>query len=262
MSTKTENWKPLDFHCPYECTYCPECEVEYSKTPRLRKGWMYIPHYHAIWVCPDTDLFSDEVPSSLIESILKRASQYPSKGYVFSTRNVKRYSEFLDKFPPWVYLSTTVVSDIDYGCSKAPPLMVRLEELKELKYALGIKRHGRFETCIAIKPIMKFTDKFVDIIRHAMPDQVSIGKEIMGIKDFPTPPFREVLTLAKKLLAFTEVNMHSYHISKDTRLKDWPDRSKGPPDRFEVKDRRYLHAAYQVPEGEHIKPKKNPIKQE
>jgi len=215
----------------------------YSKTPKLREGWEDIPR-GAIWVCSDVDLFSDEVPSRLIESILERASEYTGKSYIFSTRNVKRYSEFLGKFPQWTYLATTVESDINYGCSKAPPPMVRLEELKELKYTLSLNL-SRIETCLSIKPIMKFTDKFADIVRQTLPDQVAIGKEVMDIKGFPTPPFREVLTLAKKLSEFTMVAIHGHHVSKDTRLRTWPYDRFTHPDRFEVKDRRYLRAAFQ-----------------
>jgi len=240
-TTPTENWKPLDFQCPYACTYCPE--EGYSETPRLRERWEDIPSRFAIWVCPDTDLFCDEVPSGLIESILEKASDYPHyphKAFIFCTRNVERYSEFLDKFPQWTYFATTVESDIDHGCSRAPPPMVRLEELKKLKFALS-DLPGIYETCISIKPIMNFTDKFADIIRHVMPDQVSIGREVMCIENFPTPRFSEVLTLAKKLSRFTSVNVSGEDI-KD--LEDWP--QDDPPERFKVKRRRYLHAAIQV----------------
>ncbi len=251
MTTRTENWKPLEFHCPYECTYCPESEMAYSETPKLRKEWMDIPSHYAIWVCPDTDLFSDDVPSSVIESVLERAAQYSDKGFIFCTRNVKRYSEFLGKFPSWVYLATTAESDINYGCSKAPPPMVRLKELRELKHTLG-DFHSRAETCISIKPVMRFTDKFFEALRQALPDQIMIGKELMGIENFPTPRFSEALTLAKKLSTFSDVNIHGYRVSKDTRLRVWPD-TKTAPDRFEVKHRQYLRAAFQVEEGDEIK---------
>lgn len=228
--------------------------------PKLREEWEDIPDHFAIWVCPDTDLFCDEVLSSLIETVLGRASDYPHKAFIFSTRNVTRYSEFLDKFPRWTYFATTVESDIDYGCSKAPPPMVRLGELKKLKFALGVLSAPAgytrmYETCIAIKPIMKFTDEFVDIIRHVLPGQVSIGREAMGIENFPTPKFSEVLALAKKVSMFTMVNLHGVHVNEHTRLRDWPSRDR--PERFAIRQRRYLRAAFQVERhGSEIQTKK------
>lgn len=222
--TETENWKPIDFQCTLECTYCPE--KGYSETPRLNDDWESIPRYFAIWVSPDTDIFCEEVPDRLINLVMERASQH-SRGtrrcFIFCTKNTARYHDFLDKLPQWAMLVTTVESDFNYGCSRAPPPAVRLEEVRKLKFAISDLR-GDYQIGIAIQPIMDFTDNFVKAIKFAMPDQVSIGRELTGLKNFPEPSFDKVMTLARSLSKFTEVNIHSVAITPLTTLEKWPPR--------------------------------------
>ena len=221
--TKTENWNPLNFQCPFECTYCPE--EGWSEEPKLAEGWRNIPNHYAIWACTETDLFCDETPDDLITKILARASEYPGKCFIFGTKNPRRYFDFIDKLPPWTILATTVESDIDYGCSRAPPPMARLEEARKLKFALGsgiINRGGGRQIGIIIKPVMAFTDGFVDAIRSVLPDQVSIGREVIGLFDFPEPSFQEIMDLARALSNSTQVLLHGALITPLTSLEDWP----------------------------------------
>lgn len=217
--TRTENWNPLDFQCPFRCTYCPE--EGYSEEPKLVEDWRNISDHYAIWVGTRTDLFSEETPDILIEKILGRASKYPDKCFILCTKNPRRYFDFIDKLPPWTILATTVESDIDYGCSKAPPPMARLEEIRKLKSTLKDGPEDR-QVGIIIKPVMIFTDGFVDAIREAKLDQVSIGREAIGLIDFPEPSFKEVIDLAKALSKSTQVLLHGALITPLTSLEDWP----------------------------------------
>lgn len=228
--TETKKWKPLEYQCPLRCTYCPEEGEEHSEKPRLRGDWRNIPHHFAIWVSGDTDLFCEEVPNDLINSIMRAASEHPDKCFIFCTKNPGRYFDFIDKFPPWTILATTVESDIDYNCSRAPPPMVRLEELRKLRLALG--DFSRTKTvAISIQPIMTFTDNFVGAIRRVMPDQVGIGREVTNLLNFPEPPFQDVIDLARALSRFTTALIQGDMIMPSTSLKDWPDDEC--PERFQ-----------------------------
>ena len=213
----TENWNPLDFQCPLRCNYCPE--KGYSEIPVLADGWESISRHYAIWACPNTDLFCDEVPDALIEKILMKASEH-HKGFIFSTKNPSRYWAFIDKFPPWSYITATVESDIDHGCSLAPPPLERLEQMRQLKLAMGSQYP---EVCLSIQPVMEFTDDFAEAVLNAGFDQVSISYELTGIEGFPTPEFDRVLTLAKTLATEkTMVQLNCVAIHPDTHLEDWP----------------------------------------
>ncbi len=217
MATRTEDWNPLDFQCPLRCSYCPE--KGYSEAPVLADGWEIIPDHYAIWVCANTDLFCDEVPDSLIEEILMKASEYPGKGFLFSTKNPSRYWPFIDKIPSWSYITATVESDIDHGCSLASPPLERLEQMRQLKLSGG---HSYPEVCLSIQPVMEFTDGFAEAVLSAGLDQVSISYELTGIEGFPTPEFDKVLALAKTLSEESMVNLNCVTIHPNTHLEDWP----------------------------------------
>lgn len=180
-----------------------------------------MPRHFGVMVCPSTDLFCEDVPDSLIEKILEVARGYSGKGFVFSTKNPGRYRSFIDQIPVWSYLTATVESDIDHGCSLAPPPMERLEEMRKLR---GFLRRGlsSIEVCLSIQPVMEFTDGFVDAVLSVKPDQVSISYELTGIEGFPTPEFSRVLALAKTVSEEATVTLNCIRIQPDSHLDDWP----------------------------------------
>ncbi len=218
----SSEWNPLDFQCTMYCGYCPE--KGHSKVPILRpEEEAEMPRHYSVWVNETTDLFCPEVPDSIIEAIFERASREGGgKCFLICSKNPSRFFDFLDKLPPWSLIVTTVESDIDHGWSKAPPPLKRLEELRRLKFALSALP-GRRETAICIQPVMKFTGNFVEAIHQAMPDQVGIGMELTGLKNFPAPEFSEVMDLARAVSRFTSVNIHGTEIFPDTHLDGWPE---------------------------------------
>lgn len=211
-ATPNAEWNPLDFVCPHACKYCPEWRKELSMKPVLRKDWDKIPYGTAIWVCSDTDLFHDAVPSSLISKVLKRAREQ-SHGYIFCTKNPKRYKEFIDEIPPWSYLATTIESDIDHrNCNAEPPLK-RFEHVTELKQLIADKyKTGALfpraypEVTICVQPILEFTPRFLELLTELQPDQVSIGPEKKGYTT-PEPPFQEILDFAIELKMALKQNL-------------------------------------------------------
>lgn len=237
MTSKTNNWKPLDFQCPYVCDYCPE--KGHSPVPQLRGTWDQIPWDRlGVWVASDTDLFHPAVPTELIERILKRAREI-YHCYIFCTKNPKRYLDFLGQFPSWTFFVTTVESDIDYYFSKAPPPLERLEWMKVLKKTLNENPDLRpvdYEINLDLQPIMDFTEEFLPKLLELAPNQIGIGRRV-GDCELPEPSFRKTIYLARemsKCLVLGNpishqcmVNIdgcHVYHNNND--FVDWPPRKK------------------------------------
>lgn len=219
VTTHTGKWNPLDFDCRHYCTYCPE-NGKYSHEAALREGWRMIPRLeYAIWVSEDTDLFHDAVPSELISKVLKRAREV-RKGYIFCTKNPARFKEFVDEYPPWAYLSTTIESDIDYKNSQAPPPLQRFKDAMGLKSMHKNSYFSQIEICVCIQPVMEFTPRFLDLLVELAPNQISIGPEKCGY-DTPQPSLQAVTELAIALqnrIPNVEVNVHG----RGVKLHDNP----------------------------------------
>ena len=153
--------------------------------------------HDAVFVCVDTDLFHPRVPDSKIRKILRVASSIHDADetiFVFGTKNPARILDYWGMMPRGSYYPITVESDIDHHVTQAPPALERLSAFKKLS---GLSMN----TVLAVQPIMRFTDRFADLIIAAQPNQVAIGSEQFGLPCFPTPPFREARMLAKKLKA-------------------------------------------------------------
>jgi len=236
VTTKTNNWKPLDFQCPYACDYCPE--KDHSPTPKLREGWKEIPRDRTgIWVSSDTDLFHPAVPDELIEKILAHSKRL-YHCYIFCTKNPERYLDFLGQFPAWTFFVTTVESDIDYETSKAPSPLERLKWMKVLKKTLeespGLAPVD-YEINLDLQPIMDFSDDFLPQLLELAPHQIGIGRMI-GDCEFPEPSFRRTLHLVREMSKCIVVgmpisrscwvNIDGERDTIDEPLTDWPPRRK------------------------------------
>ena len=195
-------WNPLRWLCGHGCLYCPEfarAKNKASSVPHLRPHWRKLPapRKDAVCVCIDTDLFHPRVPDALIREILAEARRVHDTDdtiFIFGTKNPGRILDYLGEMPRDSYYLVTVESDIDHHMSQAPPALERLGAFSKLS---GLSMN----TVLAIQPIMRFTERFADLIIATNPGQVAIGSEQFGLPFFPTPPFREARTLAKKLKA-------------------------------------------------------------
>jgi len=239
MTDKTSSWKPLDFQCRYACNYCPE--KGHSIEPILREDWRDISWGRTgIWVCGDTDLFHPDVPNYIIEAVLERARDNPSQCYIFCTKNPQRYVDFLGKFPPWAYFTTTVESDIDYECGGAPPPLERLEAMKTLWKKLydfpKLRPKLDYQLNIDMQPAFDFTPRFLKELTDLGPDQVCIGHRIPKTENnpvIPEPDFRKLMKLARKLSkcfvtkrrnvwTICLVNIDSRTVTPKSRFTSWP----------------------------------------
>lgn len=226
-TTTHQHWHPLDFQCPY-CLYCPE--RGHSRKPKLRTE-EEMPWIGVVWVCGDTDLFHPAVPDHLIKEILKEARSYDYKSFIFCTKNPERYFDFWEDFPHHSLLVITIESDIDHGwCT--PPLQNRIDTTRKLAEYSHITdtidrasgKHSHREICIAVQPIMTFTESFAETIINTQASQVSLGMEVLGLPDFPSPDLDTVASLAKTLSHHMMVSIDGARVFEDTHLTEWPNK--------------------------------------
>jgi len=238
MTDRTSSWKPLDFRCPYDCIYCPECRSpDYNIEPELRKDWRDVPYRKTgIWVCGDTDLFHPEVPDYIIDAVLSRARDHPSHCYIFCTKNPQRYIDFLGKFPGWSYFTATIETDVDYGNSLSPPPLERLRAMKELRRKLERSsklRPNEYQLTISMQPTWDFTDEFYWELTEIQPDQVCIGRVVGDYKYVQEPDFGKLMKLARRLSKMAVnrpntphticmVNIDGRHVNSRSRFRSWP----------------------------------------
>ena len=133
----TYMYNPIRGICKHGCTYCyvPDIAARFNQTLKplfldekdlkknLRKG-------ETIFVCHTCDLMADDVPAEWIEKVLAHLCEYPENRYLLQSKNPKRMLDFVDKFPPDVFLGTTIETNRDiYYESKAPSMKERAEAL-------------------------------------------------------------------------------------------------------------------------------------
>ena len=207
--SKTKN--PLCGVCEHFCKYCyierrkkrfPVIRNKYSGEIRLDErvlsqklgsGKLY-------FIQSMGDLFAENVPESMIMTVLKWCSEYPDNTYLFQSKNPARFLLFQDgEYPKNKILCTTIESNKDYeGMSKAPLIQERVKAMIELW------RRG-YKTFLTIEPIMEFDlHELVTMIRLCHPIQVNIGADSFN-KKLPEPTKQEVLDLICELQKFTTV---------------------------------------------------------
>jgi len=154
-----------------------------------------------VFVCYTADLFADDIPAEWIEKVLDHLCRYPDNRYLLQTKNPKRMLDFTDKFPPDVFLGTTIETNrTNYYESKAPTFLERAEALGELS-KLGL------ETMVTIEPIMDFDlEELVDLVVTANPVWVNVGADSKS-HDLPEPDPKKVSALISALKEKTDVEL-------------------------------------------------------
>jgi hypothetical protein len=227
-TTKSLNWNPVLFKCPYQCTYCPQWQEEQeTETPTLHENWREIPDNLAVWVGENTDIFHPDVSDEIIRILFHEANK-ARHGYLWCTKNPSRYKDFIGKYPDWSYLITTIESDIDHKLCLAEPPVKRFEHLMELGKPRGV------EICISAQPICQFTPRFLEQLIELDPHQVSLGPEKRG-RNGPWAELDDVLQLAwdlKEALPETLVNVHGRSVWPDSGLVIEPEEWSAERDSF------------------------------
>jgi len=196
----THTW-PVGRGCAHDCSYC------YVKSiPGSDIGTHFIPQAKpdlgrdkTIFVGNCIDLFSEEMDSRDIESVLRHFQKYPLNRYVFQTKNPERMYGYLSAMPQAMpgqsILGTTIESDdaaLLAKHSKAP-------EPTQRALWIGSCKDAGFKTFLTIEPIMRCDpQKLAALVVAANPTWVNIGADSKN-NNLPEPTPSEINVLITML---------------------------------------------------------------
>jgi DNA repair photolyase len=201
-------YSPIRGKCMHECTYCYVVDTANRYKSPLKDLFLDEKDLRkdlgtggTVFVCYTCDLFAEDVPAEWIEKVLAHCCEYPENRYLLQSKNPKRMLDFTEKFPPDVFLGTTIETNrTNYYESKAPTFTERAEALAELN-KLG------YETMVTIEPLMDFDlDELVDLIVTANPVWVNVGADSKS-HDLPEPSPEKVKALIDTLKEKTDVEL-------------------------------------------------------
>lgn len=158
------------------------------------------------------DMWGKTVKSEWISLVLAHCNIYHQNLYLFQSKNSARFEEFTTKFPPNTILGTTVeTNDLEVykGISAADPPLKRLSDFSiyhEMKDDLFIFPNGFPILMISIEPIIKCNNTFVNQLRSAMPDYISIGADSKNC-GLIEPSVDDIIWLVTGCREFTEVRI-------------------------------------------------------
>lgn len=212
---------PLAGECSHNCfAYCfvndlkerfPNMRNKYTGPPRLDEKVLTgnTGRGKMIFVCSCTDLFAENVPSSMIKAVINECARYQDNTYLFLSKNPGRMRVYINMMPRNSILATTIETnrqDIINKCSHAPSITERVKGMKSLR---GVRTFQDFETSISIEPLMRFDlEQLVNIVKEINPTFISIGADSMR-NDLAEPSPDEVRELIKRVKEFTEVRKKS-----------------------------------------------------
>jgi len=198
-------------HCPYECFYCwsmgkkglveKYSMMKYRGEPRLDLTvWKEsIPPGAFVFVCDMRDLFSPDVPDSIIHRVLEWIRANPQADFLLLTKNPARYLQFLDCFSKNMVLGATIESTTDYPeLSKAPLQRDRLRAMHDLRMKTDLRLF------ISIEPVLKFLLEQMPWYRDIEPWAVACGFDNYA-NHLPEPTLENTELLIGYLEGFTKV---------------------------------------------------------
>lgn len=208
---------PLAGKCSHNCfAYCyvndlkerfPNMHKKYSGPVRLDEKVLKgnTGKGKTIFVCSCTDLFAENVPESMIKTIINECVKYQDNQYLFLSKNPGRMQSFINMMPRNSVLATTIETnrqDLIDKCSRAPSIVKRVKGMKLLR---GVRTFKDFDTTISLEPLMLFDlEQLIAIVKEINPTYVSIGADSMR-NDLVEPNPDDVCELIVKLKKITEV---------------------------------------------------------
>ena len=208
---------PLAGVCSHNCfAYCfvdglkerfPNMRKKYTGPPRLDEKVLKgnTGTGKTIFVCSCTDLFAENVPESMIKTIIDECNRYQDNEYLFLSKNPGRMQSFINMMPRNSILGTTIETnrqDLIDKTSRAPSIRKRVDGMVSFR---GVRTFKDFDTTMSIEPLMKFDlEELVAIVKEINPTFISIGADSMKnnlVEPFPA----EVHELIDRLKDVTEV---------------------------------------------------------
>lgn len=205
-------YNPLAGECSHECDYCYMSALKnrfgmkkYEGKPRLRLDVLNGLPAHTediIFIGSACDIFAENVPSSMISSILDVLKNHEGRNkYLLQTKNPARFDEFAGEYPENVVLCTTIETnrqELVGDHSQAPTVTERYYAMRDL---------SDVETSVTIEPIMDF-DLHVLLLwmKDIAPNFISIGANSGNIM-LEEPDGTKVVKLIRELEKFTEVHV-------------------------------------------------------
>lgn len=183
--------------CPHECSYCSVRNSTFATGPQSKflfgpikenekKYRMRYENYgvRSIMLENYVDMFSDWIPSRVIQRILLHCKRYEKHNiFMFQTKNPGRYMEFMGMMPKAHVLGTTIETNRDTsGISKAPVPEVRYRAMLELPKGTP--------TFVSIDPMLECDlDVLVKWIEEIDPMFITMGKiQWRGYRTWPGMP--------------------------------------------------------------------------
>jgi len=141
------------------------------------------------------DMWGEWVPRTWIEKVLRTLKPKRDRGFLFLTKNPKRYHEFLGEFTENMMLGATIETNRAYNLSKAPTPRERFEEMKRLDWKHKV---------IVVEPILDFDSEFIDWVKSIRPETVYIGYDNYNCR-LPEPELGKTKALEDELGGITDV---------------------------------------------------------
>lgn len=160
-------------YCSHYCKYCyarrwlkkiPELNYKELHTIKPNKGKIFVGYMG--------DLFCEDMPSWIIETILQYCNEQKSNTYVLQTKNPERYWSYMHLLETGNYLLgiTAETNKEIRHISLAPHPSGRLSSMIELSQA--------FNTFLTIEPILDFDlNDFIKLITAADYKFINIGAD-------------------------------------------------------------------------------------
>lgn len=218
-----KTWNPIT-GCLHDCTYCwakrfakrlATWDTEPYRTHQFRPAfaeWRLrrVPKGD-LFVSDMGDMWGDWVPPEWIARVLAALRGTRGAGYLFLTKNPKRYHEFRGAFTENMMLGATIESNRAHPVSRAPPPRERFEAMKALRWP---------NKAVVIEPILDFDDdELIAWIEAIAPVTVYVGYDNYHHR-LPEPHLAKTEALIRALEPLTEVT------AKALRLA-WHERATG-----------------------------------
>lgn len=217
----SHSWNPIK-GCAYNCEYCYlKSMPNFNWQPRLDEKCMNdsLGKGKTIFVGSAADMFGNFMHDEWIRKVLKKCRDNAENKYLFQTKNPGRYMDFLDEFPVFTILATTIETNrLTDLISKAP-----IPSSRAIGMALIPHRLFR-KIMITIEPALEWdTDVMYQWIELLKPSFVNIGIDSKR-HHMRWPQMLEIIDLIKRLRGITEVKIKSnlvnhYGDQFETRLE-------------------------------------------